>query len=522
MTHRKHHRLVWGSLLAAAALSLLSGCDDHGHPHNGAAGAHAEQPGPGVEKLTNFSQHTALFVEFPRLVAGQASPFLVRLSTLTDFKALAAASVSAHLSSPGQPDLVFAVDSASQPGIFRLPVKPVQAGDYELRIEVKTAAFSVTHLLGPVTVFADPQAAAADPLPHDDDAITFTKEQQWKVDFASAEVGLRPIRAAVAATGNVRANPQGEALLSAAATGRIQAAGSFPQLGQTVQKGQLLAYLVPRLGGDTDLASLRAAARAAEVEKALADQELARLEQLYREGALAQQRVLNARASAALRASAQDAAQQRLGQFGGASGGVPIRAAQSGTLVDVRVAPGAFVQEGALLFHIADRRSLWLELRVAESDLARLGQPVGASFRVAGASEGIEIVPGQNGRLVAVGGVIDPISRTLPVVFELSGASSSALPIGIAVQAQVFSGQAAPVLAIAADSVIDENGLSVVFVQTGGESFERRTLRLGAREGDWVEVLDGLQPGQRVVSRGAWLIKLAATGAAAIGHGHAH
>jgi membrane fusion protein, heavy metal efflux system len=70
--------------------------------------------------------------------------------------------------------------------------------------------------------------------------------------------------------------------------------------------------------------------------------------------------------------------------------------------------------------------------------------------------------------------------------------------------------------------VLDEGGLSVVFVMIGGESFERRQVRLGAREGDWVEVLDGLTPGQRVVSRGAYLVKLASTGTAQIGHGHAH
>ena len=48
----------------------------------------------------------------------------------------------------------------------------------------------------------------------------------------------------------------------------------------------------------------------------------------------------------------------------------------------MRVAPGAFAQEGALLFHIADRSALWLELRVAESDAARLASPAGAAFRV--------------------------------------------------------------------------------------------------------------------------------------------
>ena len=50
----------------------------------------------------------------------------------------------------------------------------------------------------------------------------------------------------------------------------------------------------------------------------------------------------------------------------------------------------------------------------------------------------------------------------------------------------------------------------------------KRQVRIGTRDGDWVEVVEGLEPGQRVVSRGAWLVKLAATGTGEIGHGHAH
>ena len=116
--------------------------------------------------------------------------------------------------------------------------------------------------------------------------------------------------------------------------------------------------------------------------------------------------------------------------------------------------------------------------------------------------------------------MVDPATRTLPVIFEF--APDTQLPIGMAVQAQVFAGGARDAVAIPASSVLDEGGMAVVFVQAGGESFERQTVRLGAREGDWVEVLDGLTPGQRVVSRGAYLLKLASLQTGEIGHGHAH
>lgn len=513
--------------LCAALFLVACGERDHEHAADGSHPPAAENAedghghGAGGEKITHFTDRTELFVEFPRLVAGEKSAFAAHLTTLADFRALTAGKVTVRLTGGGQPDEVFSVDSPSQPGIFRPEALPKHAGERELSIEVATPEFSVTHELGPFTVHPDRKAADAEPAPHDDEGIGFTKEQQWKVDFATSEVVTRPIRSAVSATGVLRARPDGEALLTAAAAGQIQAAGTFPRLGQQVKKGQLLAYLVPRLGGETDLASLRAAADKARVEHEFARQELARMESLYREEAVPEKRVLAARAAEASARAEQSATQQRLGQYGGAGGGIPVRAPVAGTLADVRVSPGAFAQEGALLFHIADRKKMWLELRVSESEAMRLRDVSGAAFRVPGSDASVEIVAGQNGKLVAVGGAVDATTRTLPVVFEFSPPDAQ-LPIGMAVQAQVFAGGTRAAVAIPASSVLDEGGMSVVFVMTSGESFERRTVRLGARDGDWVEVLEGLTPGQRVVSRGAYLVKLASTGTAQIGHGHAH
>lgn len=506
---------------------ILIGCGerDPEHATDGSQPPAAEEAehghDAGGEKLTHFTDRTELFVEFPRLVVGEKSAFAAHLTTLADFKALGAGKITVRLTGGDRPDEAFSVDGASQPGIFRPEVTPKHAAERELSIEVATPEFTVTHELGPFTVYADRKAAGAEPAPHDDAGIAFTKEQQWKVDFATTEVVTRPIRSAIAATGVVRARPDGEALITAAAAGQVRPAGTFPRLGQHVKKGQLLAYLVPRLGGETDFASLRAAADKARVEHELARQELARMEGLYREEAVPEKRVLAARAAATSARAELNAAQQRLGQYGGAGGGIPLRAPVAGSLADVRVSPGAFAAEGATLFHIADRSTLWLELRVPESEATRLGNPSGAAFKVAGSEASVDIAAGRNGKLIAVGGVVDPATRTVPVVFEFTP-GKLALPIGMAVQAQVFAGGVRESIAIPASSVLDEGGMSVVFVMTGGESFERRQVRLGARDGDWVEVLDGLTPGSRVVSRGAYLVKLAATGTAQIGHGHAH
>jgi RND family efflux transporter MFP subunit len=509
------------TLLAAA---LLAACGDRGHDH-AKPSAVAEQGvhdhAPGAEKITHFTDRTELFVEFPRLVVGEQSAFAAHLTTLADFRALAAGKVSVILSGGDAPDEVFAVDTPSQPGIFRPVAQPKLAGDREMTIEVATTEYTVRHELGPVVVYADRKSADAEGGAHEDeDGIGFTKEQQWKVDFATAEVVKRPMRPAVAATGTIRARPDGEALLTAPTAGQVQPAGRFPQLGQAVKKGDLLAWLTPRLGGDTDLATLQAGAGKAKVELDLAERELARMEGLFKDEAVPAKRVEAARAAAANARAEHEAASRRLGQISG-GGGIPLRAPVSGLLADVRVSPGAFAPEGTLLFHIADRRALWLELRVPESEAAKLTTPSGASFRIDGIDQGFDVVAGRNGKLIAVGGAVDAQTRSVPVILEFSQPDDR-LRLGMAVRAQLFAGAPREAVAVPVSAVLDENGINVVFVMTGGESFERRPVRVGVRDGDWIEVAEGLEPGQRVVSRGAYLVKLAAANTGAIGHGHAH
>lgn len=511
------------------AALLLTACGDADHPHAAdgshpaaAEADHGHAHGAGGEKITHFTDRTELFVEFSRLVVGEPSAFAAHLTRLADFQALAVGKVSVILSGDGQADEVFSTDTPTQAGIFRPEAVPKHAGERELAIEVATPEYTVRHLLGPVTVYADRASADAVAGEHDDEGgIGFTKEQQWKVDFATAEVAKRPLREAITATGTLRGRPDGEALLTAPAAGQVHSSGKFPVLGQTVKKGDILAYLAPRLGGDTDLASLQADARKAKVELDLAVGELARMESLFKDEAVPEKRLLAARAAEASARAGFDAAQGRLGQYGGAAGGIPLRAPVAGTIADVRVGPGAFAQEGALLFHIADRRVLWLELRVPETEAARLTAPSGATFHVDGVEQGFEIIPGKNGHLVATGSAVDATTRTVPVLFEFTQPDER-LRIGMAAKAQVFAGAAREAVAIPASAVIDDNGMATVFVMSGGESFERRQVRTGARDGDWIEVVDGLEPGQRVVSRGAWLVKLAATKTGEIGHGHAH
>jgi RND family efflux transporter MFP subunit len=191
----------------------------------------------------------------------------------------------------------------------------------------------------------------------------------------------------------------------------------------------------------------------------------------------------------------------------------------------VEVAPGGFVEEGERLFHIVDPGLLWLDARVAEADASLIQEPTGAWFRVPGFAPDPERVfdvsPRTGARLVAFGAMVDSQSRTVPVIFEFPRPDER-LRVGLSVTARVLTGDEQETLAVPAGALVNDAGADIVYVQTGGEHFQRRLVQTGLRDGDYVGIRAGLREGERVVSRGAYLVHLAAGAAADPGHGHAH
>lgn len=510
--------------LAAMAAALALGCGSGADP--AASTADAERP---VESITHFEPRTELFVEFPALVVGLESPFAAHVTLLHDFTPLATGRVSVLLIGPDDATERFDAAAPNVPGIFRPVAKPSGAGDRRLVIEVETAAGTDRHDLGQVRV-----AATADEVVADEEAesphIVFLKEQQWRTEFATAAVGTRALRPAVAANGTVTARADGEAYVGAPLAGRLVARQDpFPRLGMVVQRDQVLAAIAPRLGADADVASLELALEQAQIASDHARRERQRVEGLFAEQAVPERRVTEARHDAASADAAVTAARRRLEQFRGTqragagdrSSVVELRAPIDGTVVAVDAAPGAFVAEGRELFRIVDLDRVWLQVQIPEGDVSRVREARGAWFTVEGFDQPFAIDPEDGGRVVALGGVVNPQSRTVPLVFELDNPDHR-LRVGMFARAHVLTGAPLEALAIPTSAVIDEAGQYVAYVEVGGEAFERRPIRLGIRDGEWVQVLDGLAAGDRVVTRGAYQVRLAGASSSLPAHGHAH
>jgi membrane fusion protein, heavy metal efflux system len=108
----------------------------------------------------------------------------------------------------------------------------------------------------------------------------------------------------------------------------------------------------------------------------------------------------------------------------------------------------------------------------------------------------------------------------IPVSFEIDNIGDI-IP-GSYVELYLKSDPIADALIIPVSSLIEEQSVFYVYVQVEGESFQKRELKLGTSDGINIQVLSGVEEGERVVNKGAYQIKLATMSGAMPAHGHEH
>lgn len=521
--------------LAIAVLGVgLVACGEpsgggHGHAHgpsggHGGAdhgeGGHAHGDGGPTLVFTDYTDKTELFVEFPPLVAGETSRFAAHVTRLADWAPLESGRLDVMLKKGDATAARFRVREPARTGIFTPAVKPRDAGEFRLLIDVQDGDLRATHDLGMVRVFPSAAEASVDQAEPKGD-ISYLKEQQWSNPFGSAEAGQRPMRPSVPAFATIEAPADASAEVRAPSDGYFSHAG-LAKAGEVVEVGAVLGYLVPRLGDDTDFGELLVALERTRSALSLARRDVERLTRLYQQGAVAERRLQEARQELEVARAEFAAAEARVEQYQSGSGdaGIALRTPVAGEVVEFNARPGAFVRAGERVFRIASRDRRWLELAVPERFAAQVTGATGAWLETA---EGHTVVLDEaNGaRVVQTSSAVDAQTRMARVTVEYPVSLGPSI-LGARLPAHVFTAPAEPRLAIPRSAVIDDGGRSVVFVQTGGETFDRRPVELGIVDGELVEVLGGVEAGERVASKGAYFVKLAATGGDEVGHGHAH
>ena len=473
--------------------------------------------------VTQWSERTEIFMEYPPLVAGETARFAVHLTDLATFQPVRIGRVVVTLN--GTPRQEFVTEGPSVPGIFGVDVVPSRSGVYAISVALQSTDLSDVHQLGEAIVHSDASTAGKTVLDEEEGTIAFLKEQQWVLDFSTELVQERSVRESLRVPAEIRPRTGGEVEVTAPISGRLATSTRLRVVGSAVALGETLAELTPRSGSAGDRASLELNLVEARSMLTLARAERERAERLVDAGAVPARRRSEARigeetAEARVRTAEQRLTHLDLTQTGQGEGSretrFALRAPLSGVIAETQVTPGASVEEGQPLFRIVAVDTVHVVGNVPEAEGARLLDLTGAELEAVGLD-----VPLPLGRLISIGRVIDRATRTLPVIYELQRLDPR-LAVGQTVFLRVFTSSRAGGVTVPDTTIVDDGGQLVVFVQVGGESFERRAVLLGSREGGLVQVLDGVSAGERVVTRGAPLIRLAALSPQVPAHGHIH
>jgi len=495
------------------AAGFLTACSQAPQTKSPSAKEQAAEP----LRSTIWTRGGELFVEYPALVKGQKVRFAVHLTRLTDFKAVKNAACEVHVG-----EEVFPCDPSTHPGIFGVNVQPQAAGQARLTIVAHGKDLNETFEVGMVKVASD--AASADkPAESTEETITFTKEQQWALDFATQLAAEETLRDSLRVAAETLPRTGGEATVIAPAEGRLILDKTIA-VGTTIEMGTQLASILPPAGPTTDVASLQLAETEAKVILEQAQRDRTRAERLLAAGAVPARRLEEARTVEATAQARLQAAQTRRSQFDatrsgdGTDTGVKrfvIRAPISGILAESNAISGANTEVGKVLFRIMDINSIFVSGMVPESEFSKLRELSGAE---------IEMPDGQirpAGRLVAVGRLVESQTRTVPVTYETDNRDHR-LAINQTVFLRLFLTPVGKAPVVPEAAIIDDGGRPVVFIQRAGETFVRKPVKLGIRNHGLVQVLEGVNAGDRVVTTGAYLVRLSTMSNSVPAHGHVH
>jgi RND family efflux transporter MFP subunit len=508
------------SLIFLITLLFLSGCSDHNEEHEKSVNVE-EKITPEPIAITDYTKRTELFVEFDQFVLNQPSTFLAHFTYMDTFKPFKQGHVEACLTFSNQTKECFSVDAPAFEGIFKPVAIPTQSGFAELDIRVEQGNIIETHKLGRFQVYNSYEQIPISSDEEVDDGISYLKEQQWKVEFATQIATKKLLRESISTFAKIEVPSNQEYILSAPVAGIVTPVRELG-VGSQVNKNMKLAYITPLLGQKEDISTLKFELKKAEANLALKKDENKRVQKLKTKNAVSQKRIIVAQKDYEMAKAKHANIIQRLNQLDTSSSsqtGITLKSPIEGKIAKQLALPGSYVSEGEPIVHIVNPKKLWINVNIPQSEISKITKPLGVELILNDSSLGFNV--GKDTKFIYFNDTVDPKTRCASLIFEIDNPPSS-LKAGAGYAVKAYTGKVVQTLAIAKSSIVNDNGQHVVYVQVGGESFERRNIQTGMSTGDYIEVTSGVSEGEHVVSKGAYQVLLSAVSPAAAGAGHAH
>ncbi|MDQ3063085.1 MAG: efflux RND transporter periplasmic adaptor subunit [Acidobacteriota bacterium] len=402
-----------------------------------------------------------------------------------------------------------------------------------------------------------PRAELADTLTSE---VSIPKESQILFGIKTQPIEVRQITSGLKVTGIVRARPDARAVVVPPVAGRIVLRQGL-SIGSAVGRGEQIGTVeqILDVSGQTELesqrleieaqqreveaqrlqikntvlqlqgqqAEQRANANQARTQLAQAQRELRRSENLVEVGAVPKKRVEEANTAVKVAEQSVASAEQqvrlldnqikqtnagqnifRVPRVNQPTRSFPLTAPITGIVNEIKATSGQQVETGTELLSISNLSTVLIEANVFERDLPVIRESTRASFTSAALSGEVYTIgtADGDGRLVSIGQSVNAETRAVPVIYEVTNPSQR-LRDGNFVEITIDTSGDQKVLAVPKSAVVSEQGETFVYVLTGGETFERRFVALGAEGADFYEVKSGLKESDRVVVEGIYQLR---------------
>lgn len=335
------------------------------------------------------------------------------------------------------------------------------------------------------------------------DAMRVFAPESLQAQIQVSEVVSQEMSDTLRAAGQIDFDEQALTRIGASVTGRVTQIQAT--LGQVVNKGDTLALINSSELSGSQLAYLKARS-----EKELHRRNMERAKTLFDADVISaaelQRRESEYEIASAETRAAQDQLRvlgvspksiERLGSTGTIDSVASVMATIKGVVVERKIAAGQVVQPSDVLFAVADLSRVWAVAQVPEQQVGQV--KVGQSVSIEVPALGHEKL---EGKLIYVGQTVNPESRTVLVRTELDNKSGRLKPSMLASMLI----ESAPVqrLVVPITAVVRQDDTDHVFVELSVNNFRLTPVKLAAEQNGQRVVLEGIKPGMRIVSDGAF------------------
>lgn len=496
--------LILGMLIFASCQNQSKNTDDaHDNAHDAVN-----------LKYTAYSSNFEIFAEITPFAKGTTSGILAHITKLHDFKPLKNGTVTVSLI-VGSKGIRQKLDKPTRTGIYLFQLRPEFTGKGKLIFDIQTkdSTFSVT--IPNIEVFADKLDAIHEAEEHtleNPNAITFTKEQSWKVDFASGSPVIEPFGQSIKTTAHVQSAFTDETILTAKTSGIVTFQRKNLTEGVKVVSDKTLLTISGDAFADNN-PQVRLTQAKNNYEKAEADYK--------RKTELAKDKIVSEKALLESKNDFENAKtiyENLKKNF--SNGGQNVKSSNSGFIKHIYVSNRQYVEAGAPLISIVQNKNLFLKADIQQKYISALPFVTTANIRTSHDHKTYTLEE-LNGEIISFGKNVSDDNYMIPVTLKIE--NRDGIVPGSFVEVFLKTETNSKALTISNSALIEEQSNFFVLVQLTPESFEKREVKVGNTDGIKTEILSGISVKDRIIIRGAILVKLAGVSNSIDPHaGHVH